>query len=280
MKNPVVRILVAVLAGLLLAGASRPADGSVLKRKRSSSKRRKPPRKKRVRQRMPSDRVAPSGEIEAVVAGEVRRGTFILAHLAPDNLFESSYVVSAIFYHDGFLESFASDREDADPGRRIVARLVLVLTPEHKALYVHLLHGLWDEWGFVDRAPGLALPVAESEPGRRRRRSTHKHALDLFVAEGTRVRTATDGIAVLAEGGWTAGDPFSTSSRRGGNSVVVFDPWQDRFYRYCHLESVVVESGAMLEAGEAIGTVGHTGLNASRPGHGRHLHFEVNEYDG
>ena len=31
-------------------------------------------------------------------------------------------------------------------------------------------------------------------------------------------------------------------------------------------------------ADQVVGTVGHTGLNASQPGHGRHLHFETNEY--
>ena len=33
-----------------------------------------------------------------------------------------------------------------------------------------------------------------------------------------------------------------------------------------------------MAAGDAIGQVGHTGINASRPGHGHHLHFEANEF--
>jgi murein DD-endopeptidase MepM/ murein hydrolase activator NlpD len=43
---------------------------------------------------------------------------------------------------------------------------------------------------------------------------------------------------------------------------------------------VDVAAGTTVEAGQQIGTVGHTGFNASRKGHGRHLHFEVNEFDG
>ena len=34
-----------------------------------------------------------------------------------------------------------------------------------------------------------------------------------------------------------------------------------------------------ITAGVKIGTVGHSGTNASKPGHGEHLHFEINKYD-
>jgi murein DD-endopeptidase MepM/ murein hydrolase activator NlpD len=94
------------------------------------------------------------------------------------------------------------------------------------------------------------------------------------------VRSASAGLVVLSESGWTADDPLSTSSRQGGNSVIVFDPAGARFYRYCHLQSVAVAAGEAVDAGQTIGAVGHSGLNASRDGHGRHLHFEVNRFDG
>jgi murein DD-endopeptidase MepM/ murein hydrolase activator NlpD len=115
---------------------------------------------------------------------------------------------------------------------------------------------------------------------RRRRRQPHPNALDLFVPEGTPVHSTTNGLVMLAEGSWTEDDPFSTSSLRGGNSVIVFAPNENRFYRYCHLETVDVAAGSVVEAGQQIGSVGHSGCNASKKGHGRHLHFEVNEIDG
>ncbi|MEO8660349.1 MAG: peptidoglycan DD-metalloendopeptidase family protein, partial [Bryobacteraceae bacterium] len=87
------------------------------------------------------------------------------------------------------------------------------------------------------------------------------------------------GVVIVAESGWTEADPFSTSSRLGGNSVIVVNPVIHRMYRYCHLESVLVSAGELLRSGQTIGTVGHSGINASRPRHGGHLHFEVNEYD-
>jgi murein DD-endopeptidase MepM/ murein hydrolase activator NlpD len=71
-----------------------------------------------------------------------------------------------------------------------------------------------------------------------------------------------------------------TSAIEESNSVIVFDPGADRFYRYCHLAAVNVSAGARVDAGQTIGRVGHTGVNASRRGHGRHLHFEINQYDG
>jgi murein DD-endopeptidase MepM/ murein hydrolase activator NlpD len=60
--------------------------------------------------------------------------------------------------------------------------------------------------------------------------------------------------------------------------VIVFDPATDRLYRYCHFGSVVVVPGNVVEPGDPIGTVGHSGLNASRPRHGGHVHFEVNRW--
>ena len=39
-------------------------------------------------------------------------------------------------------------------------------------------------------------------------------------------------------------------------------------------------AGTPVEAGQVIGTVGNSGVAASRRGHGEHLHFEINEWDG
>ena len=60
--------------------------------------------------------------------------------------------------------------------------------------------------------------------------------------------------------------------------MIVFDPDAARFLRYAHLGATFPRPGAFVEAGEKIGVVGHTGFNANRDGHGRHLHFEINEF--
>jgi len=257
------RLRPVLLAYALLVAVLPPAEAS------------RAPRHRAPRLRMA---VAPSEAIETRVGDEVAAATLILDELDADNAFESPYLVSAFYYHDGFLHGYPDSRPDANPARRIIARLGRELTPERKAQYVALLHRIWAGAARERGAPAFVAPVRSKEP--RGRRRTHRYAIDLFAPQGSPVSSASPGIVLLAECGWTRGDPFSTSSQSGGNSVIVFDPETDRFYRYCHLATVAVSPGDIVEAGRTLGTVGNTGVNASRQGHGRHLHFEVNRYDG
>ena len=220
--------------------------------------------------------VKPAEAIETRVREEIRKGEAVLDDLSPANMFDSPYLVSAIYYHEGFLDDYPVDRTDANPSRRIIGSLSRRLTPELKGRYIRMLSEVRT---FPAAAPDFVLPVPYNA-ARKRRRRNHKYAIDLFAHEGTPVRSATRGVVVLAEGNWSKGDPFSTTSQEGGNSVIVFEPATSRFYRYCHLNSVVVSAGAAVEAGQNIGTVGHSGANASRRGHGGHVHFEINEYNG
>ena len=222
----------------------------------------------------------PSELIEQRVEDEVAKASGILDHLDGADLLNSPYLVSAVYYHDGFLSSYPADRKELDPSARIVSRISRVLNSARKREYIALLNERW--WSVAlelgDENP--VLPVVGWETGKkRRRRQPHPNALDLFVPEGTPVHSTTNGLVVLAEGSWTEDDPFSSSSLRGGNSVIIFAPAENRFYRYCHLASVDVSAGSVVKAGQQIGSVGHTGFNAAKKGHGHHLHFEVNEID-
>jgi murein DD-endopeptidase MepM/ murein hydrolase activator NlpD len=219
--------------------------------------------------------VPPAKEIDARVAYEVNKAKLILDDFDPADLLASPYLVSAIYYHDGFLTDFPAERTSADPERRIVAQIGNILAPDRKAEFMRLLHEVWrrsepagptrlvDPVGFTSSSGG---------------RGSHKYAIDLFAAEGTPVHSVSRGLVILADRYWNHDDLFSTTSRKGGNAVIVFDPDEDHFYRYCHLSTVLVSTGQVVASGYSIGAVGHTGLNASLPGHGRHLHFEVNEY--
>jgi murein DD-endopeptidase MepM/ murein hydrolase activator NlpD len=219
--------------------------------------------------------VRPTPEIEAQVAEEVAKARRILDDLNIDNLFASPYVVSAIYYHDGFLSGFPVDRSSADPERRIIGQIGNMLSPEGKARFMRLLHEVWAQSD--PAAPERsAEPVAYSASGGGRR--SHLYAIDLFAPEGAAVYAVSRGMVVLADRDWSAASLFSTTSRKGGNAVIVFDPDHDRFYRYCHMSTVEVSAGELVTAGQIVGSVGHSGLNASQPGHGRHLHFETNEY--
>lgn len=231
----------------------------------------------------PPVEVTPGLDIEKQIVAEIARAENILDELRPDNALDSTYLISAVYYHDGLLDKFPEDRPQADPASRVVAHIARALTADRRQAYIALLHAMCRRG--IPSGPKLALPVAWAEPqGKRKRRRwsprNHKNAIDLFVPEGSPVFAASGGLVLLAEGGWQLDQPFSTSSLRGGNAVIVFNPPENRFYRYCHLEKVLVRAGTAVEAGQAIGAVGHTGFNASRPGHGGHLHFEINQYDG
>ena len=221
-----------------------------------------------------SEDVLASLEIDDRVELEVAKAKAILDNLGSDNVLDSPYLVSAIYYHDGFLADFPVELRTADPERRIVGRISRMLTPELKARFVCLLHEAWS-----DAAPeGSALftvPVNYIYLGGAQ---AHNDAIDMFAPEGTSVHSASRGVVILADRDWYFYDVFSAASRKGGNAVIVFDPDNDCFYRYCHLNTVSVYPGDIVESGQMIGEVGHTGLNASQPGHGNHLHFEVNEY--
>jgi murein DD-endopeptidase MepM/ murein hydrolase activator NlpD len=219
--------------------------------------------------------VHPTPEIESQVADEVAKARQILNDLNTDNLLTSPYLVSAIYYHDGFLDSFPVDRSTADPERRIIGQISNMLSPEGKTRFMRLLH---EVWAHSDPAgpQRSAEPVAYSASGGGGR--SHKYAIDLFAPEGAAIYSVSRGMVVLADRDWSPDSLFSTTSRKGGNAVIVFDPDHDRFYRYCHMSTVQVSAGELVAAGQIVGSVGHSGLNASQPGHGHHLHFETNEY--
>jgi murein DD-endopeptidase MepM/ murein hydrolase activator NlpD len=268
-----VRVLLVLAAAFLLTGA----HSRKVKRGRPE-----PPR------------IQPSAAIEARVSEEIAKSDNTLANLDGDRLFDSSYVASAVYYHEGFLSTFPEEKEDADPARRIISHAVRVMTPQLKAKYLELLRRRYADQLAKTAGSGYYLPVSWEPPstpaaparGRKKRRKrvrrvrqNHPHAIDLFVPEGSPVRSASKGVVILAESGWNMADPLSTSSRMGGNTVIVVDPEGRKMFRYCHLESVLVSAGEVVRGGQPIGAVGHTGVNASLPKHGGHLHFEVNDYD-
>jgi murein DD-endopeptidase MepM/ murein hydrolase activator NlpD len=101
----------------------------------------------------------------------------------------------------------------------------------------------------------------------------HIDALDLFTDEGSSVMAPIHSVVILAESTWRPNDVSSSVSDRGGNTVVLFDG--QHFIRLAHLNTVGVVAGQVIAVGDMIGTVGHTGSNASLLGHGHHLHIEI-----
>jgi len=91
----------------------------------------------------------------------------------------------------------------------------------------------------------------------------HVHTgVDLAARAGTAVRAATGGVARV--GYDSAGAGLYVAVDAGGGVRVL----------YCHLFTAVVRNGQAVSAGDAIGTVGSSGLST-----GPHLHLEV-QLDG
>ena len=66
-----------------------------------------------------------------------------------------------------------------------------------------------------------------------------------------------NGVVFTKHSTWVTGD-FG----RGGNYVKIFDPETEAMFYYSHLDSVFVEVGQVVSAGEPIGYVGRTGRKA------------------
>lgn len=222
---------------------------------------------------------APPGAAEAAIeerkTAEIQKAGEIIESGDPERILESPFLVSALYYSDAFFEKLGRARPE-DAAEDIVARIKDLIAPEMRRAYADMLKRKATEIS-GEKDAGLHTPPLHAM--RVGLGPNHPDALDIFAKRGAIVKSITRGIVALSEGGWRRDDPLSTSSPRGGNCVIVFDPDTARFYRYCHLGDVSVRAGERIEAGMQIGTLGRTGTNAAKPGHNTHLHLEINQYE-
>ena len=87
--------------------------------------------------------------------------------------------------------------------------------------------------------------------------------VDLAAAYGQEVQAARAGRVV-----------FSGEQGGYGNTVVV-EHQDGTKSRYAHLSAILVNNGALVGAGEAVGRAGHSGRAT-----GTHVHFEITTADG
>ncbi|MCU6501482.1 M23/M56 family metallopeptidase [Rugamonas sp. A1-17] len=92
----------------------------------------------------------------------------------------------------------------------------------------------------------------------------HK-GIDIAAPSGTPVHSVADGVVVSA-------GQLTENASRYGNTVILQHGGQRTLY--AHLTSMNVKPGAIVKAGQQIGTVGETGFAT-----GPHLHFEVRQDD-
>lgn len=108
-------------------------------------------------------------------------------------------------------------------------------------------NGFIDSWGFP-RSGGRS-----------------HEGVDIFATRGTPLYAVADGtVRRLGHGGL------------GGLSVHLLDDAGTRYY-YAHLDTITVEAGQRVEAGQVVGTVGNTGNARTTPAH---LHWQVHPGDG
>mgnify|MGYP002777252071 CR=1 FL=1 len=156
-------------------------------------------------------------------------------------------------------------------------------------------------WEALELGKGLKLgpqpPLARGErwlPTDRALGASHRYALDLFFYKVTRsgaeekgpvVRSVSAGIVVAAADDWVGTDRPSQYeggglSPKAGNGLIIYAPHEGRYYAYFHLYDLKPRLGEVVEAGQALGHGGNSGVNARKKGHGEHLHIEIHESSG
>lgn len=84
-----------------------------------------------------------------------------------------------------------------------------------------------------------------------------------------------DCIVLSVNTNWQKG-----SQLRGGNYIWTYDPQEEMFLYYAHLDKIFVHPGQIVKSGEKIATVGRTGLLADNKKSPTHVHIMVLKYRG
>ncbi len=139
------------------------------------------------------------------------------------------------------------------------------------------------------KRPYIASPGEVWLPPKSELPLSHPYALDIFfysversgeAERGPVLHALYPGIVVASASDWSGGRGISKWKGGGlspasGNGLVIFDPSTRRYCSYFHMSSVGPRTGDWVEAGEALGRGGNTGMNARMKGHGEHVHIEI-----
>ena len=193
-------------------------------------------------------------------------------------ILSNHYLAYSIYYSESFLRKISDPSKQETASEKIIGSIAPFITPEFREQAILFLA---EETKKGEALGGNKISTYQVLPLKNYNLGTgfnHLDAIDLFGEELSPVHSMSDGLVIIADNGWNADDELSTSSEEGGNTVVIFNYLTGEFYRYAHLHEVMVMPGDLVTAGQSLGTLGHTGGNASKPGHGKHLHLEINKY--
>lgn len=104
-------------------------------------------------------------------------------------------------------------------------------------------------------------------------RDKNQDCLDDRTQKPVAVAAAVDCLVLETYTGW-----YPASQLRGGNVVWLYNPNLQMIFYYAHLDKVMVKPGQFLKAGEVIGTIGRTGVSASKKASPTHLHLMLLQY--
>jgi murein DD-endopeptidase MepM/ murein hydrolase activator NlpD len=99
-------------------------------------------------------------------------------------------------------------------------------------------------------------------------RDKKRNGLDSGIGKPAAIVAFADGVVIAVNPSWEYPSPI-----RGGKYIWIFNPEENRFYYYAHLEKLMVAPGDAVKAGETIALLGRTGKNARPKRSPTHLHF-------
>ena len=194
-----------------------------------------------------------------------------------EKILENPYLVSALYYSEKAIKKIKLS--DKHASEIIISTIYPLITKKFREGYINFLKKLIKEKGENTTSNPTKRSLPLDSINWKEAELNHGDAVDLFIKEGSPIYSITGGVVVLSENNWSREDDMSTGSMLGGNSVIVFNPQDESFYRYAHMEKTNISVGSILSPSDTIGIVGHTGINASKKGHGEHVHIEINKYN-
>ena len=227
--------------------------------------------------RIPHKESGNNPKYEQFITDQVNKIKEIIARKAYQDILANPYLVYCLYYLQSFLDQVSEPRNRHHVSEKIIGSVAHLITPEFRAQAIFSLEEQTKNEECLENrkiSTSEILPLKKFTFGQG---ENHNNAIDLFTDESSLVYSTDSGFVLVAENGWHPNDELSSSSIKGGNTVIIFNYLKKEFYRYAHLSKVMVSPGELIMEGESLGTVGHTG-NASRKGHGNHLHFEIHQY--
>ena len=217
--------------------------------------------------------------VEEFVDNQIEDIKNIIVNKDYTKISSNPYLVSALYYSQKFVNQISNDKYQTSAAKKIMGQVADLIDSDFRE---GALQALEEQTKVLEKEQGREISHIELSPLENLDYGhgvNHNDAIDLYTQEGNDITAMKSGIVVLAENGWQEDNEISTSSTKGGNSVIIYNYLTKEFFRYVHMKEVSLEPGQLVIEGDKVGIVGHSGSNACKPGHGGHLHFEINQYN-